>query len=133
LGFIEEYILDPIYDSEVKASSVDAVTLITVHSAKGTEAKICYVINASPGSYPSEKSMLDIEDIEEERRVLYVALTRAKDELIVSRRNYATHAVNPSASADEQNAVTAYFFNNLPADLVDEEIIAPQGWQNNPK
>jgi len=133
LGFIEEYILDPIYDSEVKASSVDAVTLITVHSAKGTEAKVCYVINASPGSYPSEKSMSDIEDIEEERRVLYVALTRAKDELIVSRRNYATHAVNPSVSAEDQDAATAYFFNNLPADLVDEEIIAPQGWQSNPK
>ena len=132
-GFIEEYILDPIYDSEVKASSVDAVTLITVHSAKGTEAKVCYVINASPGSYPSEKSMSDIEDIEEERRVLYVALTRAKDELIVSRRSYTTHAVNPSVSPDEQDAATAYFLNNLPADLVDEEIIAPQGWQSNPK
>ena len=89
LGFIEEYILDPIYDSEVKASNTDAVTLITVHSAKGTEANVCYVINVSPGSYPSEKAMDAIDDIEEERRVLYVALTRAKDELIISRRSYA--------------------------------------------
>jgi DNA helicase-2/ATP-dependent DNA helicase PcrA len=133
LGFIEEYILDPVHDSLVLASNEDVVTLITVHSAKGTEAKTCYVINVSPGSSPSEKSMCDKDDIEEERRVLYVALTRAKDELIVSRRSYATHAVNPSVTEEEQDAATAYFFNNLPADLVDEEIIAPQGWQINPK
>ena len=133
LGFIEEYMLDPVNGSEVRASNEDAVTLITVHSAKGTEAKVCYVINVSPGSYPSEKSMDSKDNIEEERRVLYVALTRAKDELIITRRGYVTHAVNPSVSEEEQNAATAYFFNNLPDDLVDEEVIAPQRWPNNPK
>ena len=133
LGFIEEYILDPIHSSQVLPSPEDVVSLMTVHAAKGTEAKVCYVINVSPGSSPPAKSMCDKDDIEEERRILYVALTRAKDELIVSRRNYATHAVNPSASPDEQEAATAYFFNNLPADLVDEGIIATQGWQSNPK
>jgi len=132
LGFIEEYILNPVNDSEVNSSKTDAVTLITVHSAKGTEAKVCYVINVTPGSYPSDKAMDDVDDIEEERRVLYVALTRAKDELIISRRSFATHAINPSVKEESQNAATAYFLNDLPADLVDEEITAPRGWQNNP-
>lgn len=132
-GFIEEYMLDPVHGSEVIASTEDVVTLITVHSAKGTEAKVCYVINASPGSYPSAKSMDSKDNIEEERRVLYVALTRAKDELIITRRGYVTRAVNPSVLEEEQNAATAYFFNNLPIDLADEEIIAPQRRQNNPK
>ena len=133
LGFIEEYMLDPLHGSEVTASSEDAVTLITVHSAKGTEAKVCYVINASPGAYPSSKSMDNKDNIEEERRVLYVALTRAKDELIITRRSYVTHAINPSVPEEEQNAATAYFFNDLPVNLVNEKIIAPRGWQNNLK
>ena len=130
LGFIEEYILDPVHDSLVLASNDDVVTLITVHSAKGTESKVCYVINVSPGSSPSAKSMGSKDNIEEERRVLYVALTRTKDELIITRRGYVTHAVNPSVSAGEQDAATAYFFNNLPANLVDEDIIAPKDWQS---
>ena len=133
LGFVEEYILDPVYDSSVTASNEDVVTLITVHSAKGTEADVCYVINVSPGSYPSVKSMSSKDKIEEERRVLYVALTRAKNELIITRRGHVTHAVNPSVSDEEQNAATAYFFNDLPDALVDEDIIAPQWWQHNPK
>jgi ATP-dependent exoDNAse (exonuclease V) beta subunit len=52
----------------------------------------------------------NVDDIEEERRVLYVALTRAKDELIISRRSFATHAINPSVKAESQNAATAYFY-----------------------
>jgi DNA helicase-2/ATP-dependent DNA helicase PcrA len=133
LGFIEEYLLDPIHGSQVTAPTEDAVTLITVHSAKGTEAKVCYVINVSPGVYPSSKSMDNKDNIEEERRVLYVALTRAKDELIITRRDYVTRAVNPSVLEEEQTAATAYFFNALPFDLVGEEIITPRGWQHNPK
>ena len=62
-----------------------------------------------------------------------MALTRAKDELIITRRGYVTRAINPSVSEEEQNAATAYFFNDLPVALVDEEIIAPSGWQNNAK
>ena len=133
LGFVEEYLLDAVHGSQVMTPTEDVVTLITVHSAKGTEAKVCYVINASPGAYPSSKSMGSQDDIEEERRVLYVALTRAKDELIITRRGYVTCAVNPSMSEEEQKAATAYFLNALPVGLVDEEIIAPRGWQNKPK
>ncbi len=120
LGFIEEYILEPVYGSSNAETGEDMVTLITVHSAKGTEAKVCYVINVSPGAFPSEKSMRDTTHIEEERRVLYVALTRAKNELIITRRNGNSHAVNVSVSLGDQNAASAYFLKTLPADLVDE-------------
>ena len=54
-GFIEEYILEPVYGSTNAEEGEDMVTVITVHSAKGTEAKVCYVINVSPGAFPSEK------------------------------------------------------------------------------
>jgi DNA helicase-2/ATP-dependent DNA helicase PcrA len=59
----------------------DTIVLSTVHRAKGLEWSRVFVIGLSDGSFPSAKSMGDIESEEEERRVFYVALTRAKDEL----------------------------------------------------
>jgi DNA helicase-2/ATP-dependent DNA helicase PcrA len=55
--------------------------LSTVHSAKGMEWNTVYVLNVVDGSFPSEFSTGKAELIDEERRLLYVAMTRAKDEL----------------------------------------------------
>lgn len=82
-AFIEEFVLDPLHASQL-APPDDAVVLSTVHAAKGTESDIVYVARADAGLYPSNRAT-DDADIEEERRVLYVALTRAKDELIIVR------------------------------------------------
>ena len=60
------------------AEQKDHVIISTVHSAKGLEADVCIVLNVSPKSYPSAWSLDDLDAIEEDRRVLYVALTRAK-------------------------------------------------------
>ena len=92
------------------------VTLITVHSAKGTECEVCFVPAMQPGNYPHSRSLHDDDAVEEERRVLYVALTRAKDQLIVSRhlsRGYGRQSWNSAAGA-------AYFFNEVPRRLVQE-------------
>jgi len=59
----------------------DAIVLSTVHRAKGLEWSRVFIIGLADGSFPSAKSMGDLEGEEEERRVFYVALTRAKDEL----------------------------------------------------
>ena len=99
--------------------SEDMVTLITVHSAKGTEAKVCYVINVSPGAFPAEKAMRDSEHTEEKRRVLYVALTRAQNELIITRRDGNHRAVKFAVSPESQKAAAAYFLNELPPGLAE--------------
>jgi DNA helicase-2/ATP-dependent DNA helicase PcrA len=117
--FIEEYILEPVYGSSKAEEGEDLVTLITVHSAKGTEAKVCYVINVSPGAFPSEKAMRDSEHIEEERRVLYVALTRARNELIITRRDGNRRAASSAVSPESQKVAEAYFLNELPTGLVE--------------
>jgi DNA helicase-2/ATP-dependent DNA helicase PcrA len=119
LSFIEEYLLDPIHSSMVdRKENDDVVTVITVHSAKGSECKTCYVINAGPGSFPSSKSVGDADQVEEERRVLYVALTRAMDNLLVTRQSYATWAY---ADGQKSNtAIESYFFNDLPKGLFQE-------------
>lgn len=113
-GFIEHYILDPVNSTQVEETgSNDKVSLITIHSAKGAEAKVCFAINISPGAFPGPHSIGDPDDVEEERRVLYVALTRAQDQLYVTRRGHATWA--------EDNPETeSYFLNGVPPDLFDD-------------
>lgn len=114
--FITEYILDPALESSFFDAErpKDCVTLSTIHSAKGLEAEVCHILNVTPYSYPSKMAIKDGEDsIEEERRCLYVALTRAKNELIIYGRYFNTAG---SGMAD-YNGTSYYFFNNLPEDL----------------
>ena len=122
LSFIEEYLLDPLHGSQVeRLQRDDVVTLITIHSAKGTESRVCYVVNVSPGSYPSQYAIDNQDEVEEERRVLYVAMTRAKDELIVTRHGFSFWAQsNPPTAAGPQ--AETYFLNQLPEGLLDEQI-----------
>lgn len=127
LGFIEEYVLEPVSGTQVNKSEVeDAVTITTVHSAKGAEADICYVANVSPGAYPSTFSIGNFDEIEEDRRVLYVAMTRAKNELIVTRQGSAwgsTSAVEKRKESIEL-AGEAYFLNNIKPGIFDEPVQA---------
>ena len=114
--FLEEYVLDPVSISEIERQSQDdVVTLITIHSAKGAEQKVCYVANVSPGQYPNSRAQGDFDEVEEERRVLYVALTRAKDELILTKQNLNFWSKN---IIDEQGRkIESYFFNDLKREL----------------
>ncbi|MDT8873015.1 3'-5' exonuclease [Komagataeibacter rhaeticus] len=59
----------------------DYLILSTIHSAKGQEWKNVFVMNAVDGCIPSDLATGEQDDIEEERRLLYVAMTRAKDSL----------------------------------------------------
>lgn len=142
--FIAEYVLDPQLNEAgaFSSDSKDKVIISTIHSAKGLEAKVCYVINVSVGAYPSTRSIGEGEDaIEEERRVLYVALTRAKDELYVTRiitkiQDYSQsrfqHINNElqdvdstqiNEQPDNANSIsTGYFLDELPPELIIDEI-----------
>lgn len=82
--FLEVYTLEPINETQItNRSEEDCVVLITIHSAKGTEAPVCFLPNMVAGQYPHSRATT-LDEIEEERRVLYVGLTRAKNELILS-------------------------------------------------
>ncbi|WP_163121392.1 ATP-dependent helicase [Acinetobacter portensis] len=114
--FLEAYVLDPVSISEIeRQSETDAVTLITIHSAKGTEQKVCYVANVTAGQYPNARAQGNFDDVEEERRVLYVALTRAQNELILTKQNLNLWAKD---IIDEQGRkVESYFLNDLTRNL----------------
>lgn len=118
--FLEQYVLDPISISEVeRLQQDDVVTLITIHSAKGTEQKVCYVANVSPGHYPHARALNSFAEVEEERRVLYVALTRAQNELILTKQNLSQWA---SEKYDEQGRkIENYFLTGLSRQLCSSE------------
>jgi DNA helicase II / ATP-dependent DNA helicase PcrA len=120
-SFLDAYALDPVSASEVDATDDDLLTLITVHSAKGTEAKICYVIAAQSGNYPHSRSLENEDDIEEERRVLYVALTRAQDQLVISR-----HMISRGSWNSWKQPQTC-FLDDLPGKLVQRRIPTNSG------
>lgn len=119
--FLEEYVLEPISISEVeRTADQDLVMLITIHSAKGAEQNVCYVPHVSASQYPHARAQGDFDQVEEERRVLYVALTRARNELILTKQDFSSWAQD---KYDEQGRIIeGYFLNDLPKNLVDVEL-----------
>jgi DNA helicase-2/ATP-dependent DNA helicase PcrA len=85
--FLSDLALDPPTSTSDLAGppllDEDYLILSTVHSAKGGEWDVVHVIHAADGMFPSDMSTGDVESIEEERRLFYVALTRARDMLYV--------------------------------------------------
>jgi len=123
--FVDAFALEPISGADVKKlENDDAVTLITVHSAKGTEADICYVIDAKLGVYPHCRSFGDMESEEEERRVLYVAMTRARNTLVITR---STAARGSFYMRNRPTRGEEYFLAEVPDKLVAREV---HGWEN---
>ena len=94
--FLTELTLDPPQSTSDEAGvpllDEDYCILSTIHSAKGQEWKSVYVLNVVDGGIPSEMATGSAADIEEERRLLYVAMTRAKDHLhlMLPHRFYVT-------------------------------------------
>ena len=94
--FLTELTLDPPQatsdESGVPLLDEDYLILSTIHSAKGQEWRCVYVLNVVDGCIPSDMATGSTEDLEEERRLLYVAMTRAKEHLhlIVPHRFYVT-------------------------------------------
>jgi DNA helicase-2/ATP-dependent DNA helicase PcrA len=85
---LSDMAIEPIIDSVVDIGPEDKenefVTLSTIHSAKGLEWHTVFIIHAVEGYFPSSKSAENLEQLEEERRLMYVASTRAKNNLFIT-------------------------------------------------
>jgi len=79
-----EPIIDSIIDIEATDKEEEYVTLSTIHSAKGLEWHSVFIIHAVEGFFPSSRSVENLETLEEERRLMYVASTRAKQNLFIT-------------------------------------------------
>ena len=81
-GFLEE--IELVSDVDKYDEDADAVVLMTVHSAKGLEFPIVFLPGMEEGIFPSSKSFSEPEELNEERRLAYVAVTRAKEKIFVT-------------------------------------------------
>ena len=79
-----EPIIDSVVDIDAPTKEDDFLTLSTIHSAKGLEWHSVFVIHAVEGYFPSSRSVESAETLEEERRLMYVAVTRAKQNLFIT-------------------------------------------------
>ncbi len=102
-------------DAAEYSLDADAVTLMTVHSAKGLEFKIVFIIGLEENIMPISKALYDDEELEEERRLMYVAITRAKEKLYLlnagRRMLYGNMQMNPPSR----------FISEISDNLLDKE------------
>jgi DNA helicase-2/ATP-dependent DNA helicase PcrA len=84
--FLEETSL--VADTDAWEAESDKVTLMTMHAAKGLEFPVVFIIACEQGLLPHERSRNDEEKVEEERRLLFVGITRAEEELQLSHADY---------------------------------------------
>ncbi|HLL73381.1 MAG TPA: UvrD-helicase domain-containing protein [Pyrinomonadaceae bacterium] len=90
------------------------VTLMTVHSAKGLEFPLVFMVGLEDGLFPHSRSASDQAEMEEERRLCYVAITRAE------RFLYVTHAMKRRVYGEELASEPSQFLNEMPFDLMED-------------
>ena len=109
-GFLEEIALYT--DLETYNDSDDAVVMMTMHSAKGLEFPHVFLVGFEDGLFPGMRAIGDTEEMEEERRLCYVAITRAKQTLTIS------HAKQRMLYGRTSSALKSRFLSEIPEDCV---------------
>jgi DNA helicase-2/ATP-dependent DNA helicase PcrA len=114
--------LDEFLDHAALVSDVDqydksaSITLMTLHAAKGLEFPLVFLVGLEEGLFPSSRTMMDPEGLEEERRLAYVGMTRAMDALILSRARYRRRYGTDMPEA----SVPSRFLEEVPGALIEE-------------
>ena len=97
------------------------VTLMTAHSAKGLEFPLVFVVGLEDGLFPHSRALTDRSELEEERRLAYVAITRAE------RYLYVTHAMKRRVYGEELASEPSQFLNEMPIELL-EDMSLGKSW-----
>jgi DNA helicase-2/ATP-dependent DNA helicase PcrA len=107
---------DTIAEAEAEGQQQGSVTLLTLHAAKGLEFKQVFIIGLDEGILPHSRSKDDPEEMAEERRLFYVGITRARDQL------YLVRAERRTTFGDFEYCEPSRFLENI-----DEKVLSVQG------
>lgn len=101
-------------ESEYKSSKEggEAVTLMTMHAAKGLEFPIVFMVGMEEGLFPHSRALMDLQELEEERRLAYVGITRAKDQL------FLTYTRERLYFGTRTPGIVSRFITDIPEDLL---------------
>lgn len=116
---LEDFLLEIalVSDSEEYKDDPNRLTLMTVHSVKGLEFPYVFIVGLEEGLFPHRNSAFESEDLEEERRLMYVAITRAKKKL------FLTNAKRRMIYGREEINIPSRFINEINGDLLNIENI----------
>ena len=95
-----------------RSKNSDGVTLMTLHNAKGLEFPTVFMVGLEEGLFPHSRSMLDPNELEEERRLCYVGITRAKEKL------YLTYSRQRLYFGTRSNNLVSRFLSDIPENLI---------------
>ena len=111
-GFLEEVAL--MTDIDNYNAQTDAVVMMTLHSAKGLEFPVVFIPGMEEGIFPGMQSMYNAEEVEEERRLAYVGITRAKKKLLL------TNANSRMLFGSTQRNLPSRFLGEIPRELTEK-------------
>jgi len=97
-------------------SNRNAVTMMTLHAAKGLEFPIVYIVGMEEGLFPHARALMDREELEEERRLCYVGVTRAKERL------YLTYANRRLFFGTRTQNMVSRFISDIPEDILEKHV-----------
>lgn len=103
-----------------KNAQKDAVTLMTLHGAKGLEFPIVFMVGMEEGLFPHSRALMDKQELEEERRLCYVGMTRAKEKL------YLTYARRRLFFGQKSMNYISRFLLELPEDILNNNLVNNQ-------
>ncbi len=117
-GFLEEVAL--MTDIDNYNADTECAVMMTLHSAKGLEFPVVFIVGVEEGLFPGNQVMYDPSEIEEERRLCYVGITRAKQKL------YITNARSRMIYGNTSLTRPSRFISEIPTELVDSNLDSPQ-------
>jgi DNA helicase-2/ATP-dependent DNA helicase PcrA len=122
-SFLQEISLYSDQDALLDADESGQVTLMTLHNAKGLEFRAVFILGMEEKIFPHSRS-LEENSVEEERRLFYVGMTRAKERLTL------LHAARRSLYGRTDANLPSRFLDELPAEGVERERLAPASWSS---
>lgn len=123
-AFLEQVAL--VSDQDTLETAANVPTLLTLHAAKGLEFSVVFIVGINDGTLPHSRSFEDPEGMMEERRLFYVGITRAKDQL------YLVYSQNRTAYGYAEPAEASRFLADIPEEMLQETVSRTQPRRGSP-